>query len=215
MIEFNDELKESKGKNNFLEILLVDFLPYWPVIITAAIFGFLSSMVYLKYQRPIHQSEAGILLNNENENSTESLLKKAVGKPETRIEDELEILKGSNVMEGAASLSSSTFEIKRIGRFNDYSYYRNNLAFEVEFINEDSIVSYSFPIYFNAEGNIVANGNQKCPYNQEIIIGGNKVIFRKIPSNEKKAKALMNVKNLTMHFYSLEEAGNFLHWTGN
>ena len=53
MIEFNDELKESKGKNNFLEILLVDFLPYWPVIITAAIFGFLSSMVYLKYQRPI------------------------------------------------------------------------------------------------------------------------------------------------------------------
>ena len=126
MIEFNDEINEKKGKNNFFEILLQDFLPYWPVIIAGAIFGFLSSIVYLKYQRPIHQSEAGILLNNENENSTESLLKKAVGKPETRIEDELEILKGSNVMEGAASLSNSTFEIKRIGRFNDYSYFRNN-----------------------------------------------------------------------------------------
>jgi len=210
MSEFDNESEENKGKYNLLEILLRDFLPYWPVIIAAAIIGFFSSVAYLKYQRPIHQSEAGILLNNENENSTESLLKQAVGKPETRIEDELEILRGSNVMKGAASLSNSLFSIRRTGKFVDYVYYKNAMPFEVQFLNEDSIITYTFPFYLNTEGNIVANGNQVFPYNQQLIIGGNKLIFKKIPGNEKWAKGLVNVKNATIHFYSLEDAGDII-----
>ena len=87
MSDFNNDLEDNNGGSNpnIMEALLRDFLPYWPVIFAAAIIGFVSSKVYLRYQRPIHQSVAGILLKNESE-STESLLKQAVGKQETKIE---------------------------------------------------------------------------------------------------------------------------------
>jgi uncharacterized protein involved in exopolysaccharide biosynthesis len=80
MSDFNSDLDDNNGGNNpnIIESLLRDFLPYWPVIFAAAIIGFISSKVYLRYQRPVYQSVAGILLKNESE-STESLLKQAVG----------------------------------------------------------------------------------------------------------------------------------------
>jgi len=55
MSDFDNDIEESSGKSNITEILLRDFLPYWPVIIAAAIIGFITSKVYLRYQRPIHQ----------------------------------------------------------------------------------------------------------------------------------------------------------------
>ncbi len=125
----NNEFEENNhGNTNVMETLLRDFLPYWPVIFAAAIIGFVSSKVYLRYQRPIHQSTAGILLKNESE-STESLLKQAVGKQETKIEDELEILKGSNVMQRAAILSNAQYTMEWLGQFNNYLDHRNTMSF--------------------------------------------------------------------------------------
>lgn len=209
MSDFNSDLENNNGGSNpnIMETLLRDFLPYWPVIFAAAIIGFVSSKVYLRYQRPIHQSEAGILLKNESE-STESLLKQAVGKQETRVEDELEILKGSNVMQRAAIFSNSQYIMEWAGQFNNYLDHKKTMSFEVEFLNKESVNSYSFPIHLNTDGNVVANGNKICPYNQEVDIGGNKVIFKKIPGNEKWAKGLVNSKKVTMHFYSLNDAAN-------
>jgi tyrosine-protein kinase Etk/Wzc len=203
----NDFEENNQGNTNIMETLLRDFLPYWPVIFAAAIIGFVSSKVYLRYQRPIHQSTAGILLKNESE-STESLLKQAVGKQETKIEDELEILKGSNVMQRAAILSNAQYTMEWSGQFNNYLDHKNTMSFEVEFLNKETVTSYSFPIHLNDLGNIVANGNQICPYNQEVELGGNKVIFKKILGNEKWAKGLINAKKATMHFYSLDDAAN-------
>ncbi len=208
MSDFNNDLEDNNGGNpNIMEALLRDFIPYWPVIFAAAIIGFISSKVYLRYQRPIHQSVAGILLKSESE-STESLLKQAVGKQETKIEDELEILKGSNVMQRAAIFSNSQYAMEWAGQFNNYLDHKNTMSFEVEFMNKETVNSYSFPIHLNMEGYIVANGKQICPFNQEVELGGNKVIFKKILGNEKWAKGLINTKKATMHFYSLDEAAN-------
>jgi Mrp family chromosome partitioning ATPase len=211
MSDFNNDLEDNNGGSNpnIMEALLRDFLPYWPVIFAAAIIGFVSSKVYLRYQRPIHQSVAGILLKNESE-STESLLKQAVGKQETKIEDELEILKGSNVMQRAAIFSNSQYAMEWAGQFNNYLDHKKTMSFDVEFLDKEAVKSYSFSVKINDEGNIVANGNQICPYNQEVELGGNKVIFKKILGNEKWAKGLINAKKVTMHFYSLNDAANMI-----
>lgn len=211
MNDFNNDLEDNNGGSNpnIMETLLRDFLPYWPVIFAAAIIGFVSSKVYLRYQRPIHQSVAGILLKNESE-STESLLKQAVGKQETKIEDELEILKGSNVMQRAAIYSNSQYAMEWAGQFNNYLDHKKTMSFDVEFLNKEAVTSYSFPIKLNQDGNIVINGNQVCPYNQEVELGGNKVIFKKILGNENWAKNLVNAKKVTMHFYSLDDAANMI-----
>ena len=209
MSDFNSDLDDNNGGNNpnIIEVILRDFLPYWPVIFAAAIIGFISSKVYLRYQLPVYQSVARILLKNESE-STESLLKQAVGKQETKVEDELEILKGSNVIQRAAMLSNAQYSMQWAGRFNNYLDQKKTMPFEVELLNKESVISYAFPIHLNDQGNIVANGNQICPYNQEVELGGNKIIFKKILGNEKWAKGLINAKKVTMHFYSLNEAAS-------
>ncbi len=208
MSEYNNETDEKGGNSNVAETLLRDFLPYWPVIFATAIIGFVSSKVYLRYQRPSYQAEAGILLKNENE-STESLLKQAVGKKETPVEDELEILKGSNVMRRAAILSNSLYKLESVGQFNNFYTLNNSMSYAVEFLDKEKIITYSFSIYLNKEGNIIVNGNQICPYNQVVELGGNKVIFKKVIGNENWGKKNVNAKK-TMHFYSLEDASKDL-----
>jgi tyrosine-protein kinase Etk/Wzc len=203
------DLDDNNGGNNpnIIESLLRDFLPYWPVIFAAAIIGFISSKIYLRSQRPVYQSVARILLKNESE-STESLLKQAVGKQETKVEDELEILKGSSVMQRAAMLANAQYTMQWAGQFNNYVDHKKSMSFEVEFLNKEAVISYAFPMYLNEQGNIVANGNQICPYSQVVELGGNKVIFKKILGNEGFAKRLINAKKVTMHFYSLDEAAS-------
>jgi hypothetical protein len=80
------------------------------------------------------------------------------------------------------------------GQFNNYLDHKKTMSFEVQFLNKEAVTSYSFSIKINDEGNIVANGNQICPYNQVVELGGNKVIFKKILGNEKWAKGLINPK---------------------
>ncbi len=137
MSDFNNhEFEENnQGNTNIMETLLRDFLPYWPVIFAAAIIGFISSKVYLKYQRPVHQVEAGILLKDESQ-STDNLLKQAIGgQAQTPIEDELEILKGTNVMRRAAKLANAFYTIEWAGQFNNYYDHINTQPFDLEFLN--------------------------------------------------------------------------------
>jgi tyrosine-protein kinase Etk/Wzc len=208
--DFNNDIEDNNGGNtNVMETILRDFLPYWPVIFAAAIIGFISSKVYLKYQRPVHQSEAGILLKSENE-STESLLKQAVGKQETKVEDELEILKGNSVMERAAVLSNSLYKMEWAGQFNNYIDHPKTMPFDVEFLNKDSINPYSFQIYINQKGEIIENGTIAHPMNKLVNVGGNMVVFRELKGHEKWKKPLLNTKKVTMTFYNAREAGKIL-----
>lgn len=210
MSDFNNELEENNSGNaNILETILRDFLPYWPVIFAAAIIGFISSKVYLRYQRPTYQAEAVILLKNDNE-STESLLKQAVGKQETKVEDELEILKSNSVMERAAVLSNSLYKMEWEGKFNTYIDHPKTMPFVVEFLNKDSVKHYSFGIYLNQKGQVVENGNIVHPMNQLVNVGGNMVVFRELPWQGRRKKLLTNAKKVTMTFFTSKEAGKLL-----
>jgi tyrosine-protein kinase Etk/Wzc len=189
----NNEFEESnQGNTNMMEILLRDFLPYWPVIFAAAIIGFVSSKVYLRYQRPVHQAVAGILIKNESE-STESLLKQAVGKQETKIEDELEILKGSNVMERAAVIANAFYVIEFAGQFNNYASYKNTQPFDIEFLNPDSIFPFDCKINVNKQNNgILINDDINIPYNKIVRIFNNDLIFRSLKCDDLIKKNFQN-----------------------
>jgi uncharacterized protein involved in exopolysaccharide biosynthesis len=119
MSDFNSEFEgQNVAGPNIMQIILRDYLPYWPVILAAAIIGYLSGKVYLRYQRPVYNVSAAVLLKNEAE-STDNLVKQAVlGQGSTKIEDQLEVLKGSKVMAKAAEIANAFYEIKWQGQFN-------------------------------------------------------------------------------------------------
>ncbi len=85
--EFDDELAGSGGSGNMLQTLLRDYIPYWPVVVAAAIIGYISAKVYLRYQRPVYEVNASLLIKDDSK-STDNLVKTAVlGQGSTTIED--------------------------------------------------------------------------------------------------------------------------------
>ncbi len=206
----NNEFEENnQGNTNIMETLLRDFLPYWPVILAAAIIGFISSKVYLKYQRPVHQVEAGILLKDESQ-STDNLLKQAIGgQGQTSIEDELEVLKGTNVMRRAAKLSNAFYAIEWAGQFNNYYDYRNTQPFDLEFLNSDSINPFSASINVNTENSaIILEGKETYPYNQIVNIRGNRIIVHRRDCDNFYVKGYQKNKKITLKIYDIQSAAS-------
>ena len=111
MSDFNSEFEDQNVAGpNIMQIILRDYLPYWPVILAAAIIGYLTSKVYLQYQREIYNVSASIIIKSDAQ-STDNLVKQAVlGQGSTSIEDQIEILRGGKVLSRAAINSDALYE---------------------------------------------------------------------------------------------------------
>ncbi len=208
MSDFNNEFEENNGGNtNVMETILRDFLPYWPVIFAAAIIGFISGKVYLRYQRPVHQAEAGILLKDESQ-STDNLLKEAIGKSQnTPIEDELEVLKGTNVMRRAAKLANAFYVIEWAGQFNNYTDHPKTQPFDIEFLNPDSIQPFSAKINVNSANTaVILDGKEEYFYNRILDLKGNKVIIHQKENNTNFIKSYQLNQKITIYVVDLNSA---------
>ncbi len=107
--EFDEELGGQGGSGNILNTLLRDYIPYWPVVVAAAIIGYISAKVYLRYQRPVYEVNASLLIKDDSK-STDNLVKTAVlGQGSTTIEDQIELLKSAKVMNGRRIRSMPIF----------------------------------------------------------------------------------------------------------
>ena len=90
---FEDNNQNQSSQGNLLQTLLRDYVPYWPVILAAALIGLIGSTLYLRYQRPVYGVSSAILFKNDAQN-TDNLIKEAVlGQGSTTIEDLMELLK--------------------------------------------------------------------------------------------------------------------------
>lgn len=207
MSEFNNEIEENNGNAKIWETILRDFLPYWPVIFAAAIIGFISSKVYLRYQRPVHQAEAGILLKDESQ-STDNLLRQTLGgQTQTPVEDELEIIKGTNVMQRAAKLTNTFYFLEWAGQFNNYTDHKNSQPFDIEFLNPDSINPFSAKLNVDKQNTGLLVEGVLYPFNQIVDLKGNRVFIHKI-ENPFNLKGYQESKKITLSVFDLHTAAN-------
>ena len=119
MSEYNDEIDEVESGSNgqILELIMRDYLPYWPVIVVFALLGLFLGNAYLQTQVPVYRSTAKILLKDETQQSSESMLKQAVtGVNQSNVDGELEIITSANVMRNAAILAQAQVEYRWDGR---------------------------------------------------------------------------------------------------
>ena len=108
MSDYNDEIDEVESGSNgqILELIMRDYLPYWPVIVVFALLGLFLGNAYLQTQVPVYRYTAKILLKDETQQSSESMLKQAVtGVNQSNVDGELEIITSANVMRNAATSS--------------------------------------------------------------------------------------------------------------
>jgi len=205
MSEFNNEIEENNGNAKIWETILRDFLPYWPVIFAAAIIGFISSKVYLRYQRPVHQAEAGILLKDESQ-STDNLLRQTLGgQTQTPVEDELEIIKGTNVMQRAAKLTNTFYFLEWAGQFNNYTDHKKSQPFDIEFLNPDSINPFSAKLNVDKQNTGLLVEGVLYPFNQIVDLKGNRVFIHK-KENPFNLKGYQESKKITLSVFDLHTA---------
>jgi tyrosine-protein kinase Etk/Wzc len=138
MSEYNEEFDEQESGQNtqVLELIMRDYLPYWPVLVLFSLIGLFLGNAYLQTQVPVYKTTAKILLKDETQESTEGLLKQAVtGKNNSNnVDGELEIITSQAVMRNAALKSMAQFEFRRDGRirtmFEDVVDFPYNIEYD-------------------------------------------------------------------------------------
>jgi uncharacterized protein involved in exopolysaccharide biosynthesis len=203
------EQEENKNKQ-FLEVLLRDYLPYWPVLLTFAVIGFFLGKVYIRYQVPQYRVDAGVLLKDASEESTDDLLRKAVtGKSSTSTEDEIEVLQGAAVMRRAVKKAESQLRLISVGRFRSGEVYREDPAVKISLLNPDSAKSASDNFDYDHSKKLVTVGKKKFPVGQVFDWKGNRILVT-VRSTAKNSEFTefknMKGKSLYLQVSSLEEA---------
>jgi len=213
--DLNDELGENdvvKG-TSIVEVILRDYLPYWPVLLTAAIIGMFIGQTYLQTLVPKYQINASILFKDESQ-STDNLIKTAVtGKSPTMVEDELEVMKGMNVMKRAALISRAQVFLQWKGRMRTSYEHLPKTPFEVNIYNPDSIGSQQFSFKVSNKTNEYEIGKSKFKFGENIDIDGIKCRISLRDGYELKDLEIYqsNSKHkLSIQFFSLENAASKL-----
>ena len=208
--KFVIEQKEENTNKQLLEIFFRDYLPYWPVLLTFAIVGFFVAKIYIRYQVPQYRVDAGILLKDASEETTDDLLRKAVtGKANTSNEDELEVLKGAAVMRRAVKKSESQVILYAVGRFRSSQIYSNNPAVKITLLNPDSAISVKDAFNFNYKKKEITIGKSTYPVGKVFDWYGNKLIVTINPeAKEKQFQEFSNnsERKLFLNVLSLEHA---------
>jgi capsular exopolysaccharide synthesis family protein len=213
--DLNDELGENdiaKG-TSIVEVILRDYLPYWPVLLTAAIIGMFIGQTYLQTLVPKYQINASILFKDESQ-SSENLIKTAVtGKSPTMVEDELEVMKGMNVMKRAALMAKAQVILQWEGRMRTSYEHLPETPFAVSIFNPDSISSRQFTFKVSDKTNEFEIGKLKFKFGEIVELDGIRCKFslREGYTLKDLETYQSNSKHkLSINFFSLETAASKL-----
>src|SRR5687768_6715464 len=79
---------------------MFQYLPYWPLFILLMLISFAVAWVYLKYQIPLYESYATILVKDEKKGVDESDVLEALDLPVGKkiVENEIEVLRSRKLM---------------------------------------------------------------------------------------------------------------------
>ncbi len=210
-VPYNEE--RPQDRNAFIESLLRDYLPYWPVILVMGIMGYFVSKVYLNYQNPVYEVQAGILLKDESQSANSLIKQVALGKNASYIEDEMEVLKGMAVMRRAAKLGNVQTEVRTDGRIRMSTEDNDKLPFEVLHNNTDSVVDFESTFKVNAsKTEFVFLGNVHVPFNQWTKLGSNTIYVRThVKANDDAWKKFFEKKyTFYLTFRSIDNAAKNL-----
>jgi len=211
MNNFNKEFEspQNEFEVNIRETILRDYIPYWPVFLTFILIGLLAGKVFLRYQTPMYKVDAGILLNNASEETSEDLLKKAInGKENTNIEDEIEVLKGVSVIRRAIKKVNAQVAFFADGRVKVGSIYSKKQPFKVVLLNPDSAISMDLNFNVRYGDNYYLLNGKKYNYNSEVKINGNNlIIYLNDFSTKEDFKSFdKKISQLVLKIYSFEDA---------
>jgi uncharacterized protein involved in exopolysaccharide biosynthesis len=93
MSEFLDD--EQQQGEPIGEIIRRDYLPFWPLVVLAALIGLGVSYLVLRYKHPLYSASAKIMFRNVSQDKTQQVLSELTGigsQQQDKTQQNLEVL---------------------------------------------------------------------------------------------------------------------------
>ncbi len=93
--------KTVAQKENFSQMLVSKFLPYWPLFIIFAILSVAGAFVYLRYATPIYEASATLIIKDEKKGNEDSKLTESLDMISSKkiVENEIEVIQSRTLMD--------------------------------------------------------------------------------------------------------------------
>lgn len=93
--------KTVAQKENFSQMLVSKFLPYWPLFIIFAILAVAGAFVYLRYATPIYEASATLIIKDEKKGNEDSKLTESLDMISSKkiVENEIEVIQSRTLMD--------------------------------------------------------------------------------------------------------------------
>ena len=136
-----NEQQDSKERSEQIQRLVYRILPYWPLLIVALVTGFLGAKIYLKYQVPVYQASARLVVNDDSQQKSANLqeifrLENKSNSAET--EREMQVITSSELLKKVVINMQLNVSYVDKGRIRSSDLY-NNVPFKLELDDPESI----------------------------------------------------------------------------
>jgi tyrosine-protein kinase Etk/Wzc len=180
----NEEIKKEIVP--IKEILFKDYLPYWPYFVLVAMLSLLAAFVNLRYQTPIYQVNAMMMIKPEKE-GINTMMEKLVGGQggggsSSNLNDKLYVLKSDRIKALAAKMAHLQVRIDSKGKVSSLENYIN-MPMQVLILQPDSVKDFSGDFTYDPQGKGIVLGGQLYPFNRKVVLAGNEIVFKCVNPN--------------------------------
>ena len=137
----NSNQEESLEESQRVQRLFTRIIPFWPILLLALLLGFLGGYVYLRYQVPVYDINAKLVVNDDSQEKGGNLIE--LFKLETRnlsleAEREMAILNSRDLIGKVVSKLQLNVQYRQKGFVKSGQYFKNT-PFKLYLQNPDSI----------------------------------------------------------------------------
>lgn len=211
MIKQQNKPFEEKKTGNILINIIYRFVPFWPLFIISFIISIICGWLFLKFQTPVFEATAQILLKNQQSSKVEAkVLDELVNlEDNTSVENEIELIKSSKVINKVVNELNLNIPIYFKGKFRDVLSYNNSpvtiSSSEPELLKENT---EKIEFYYNKNTNYLVVNEKKYELDTLVNTPYGKLIFHinnKQENLDKKSLFYFNihtVKNISNQIVS-------------
>ena len=174
----------EEEEDNFANKIVSTYLPYWPVYILAIILGAAVSYIYIKFQIPIYEASATLIIKDEKKGNEESKLMEFQDPISAKkiVENEVEIIQSRRLMTDVVEKLGLYAPITEKGDYTNTSGYVT-FPLVVTAIYPDSIKGTlrdeKIPIsYDEIKKEVILYGKERHKLNQVVKTENGKLIFQ-------------------------------------
>ncbi len=186
---------DEDGEENITQKVVSKYMPYWPIYILAIIFGVGVAYVYLKFQIPVYEASATLIIKDEKKGNEESKLMEFQDPISAKkiVENEVEIIQSRRLIKDVVEKLGLYAPITEKGDYKNTSAYIT-FPLIITSPNLDSLIGTEkdekIPIsYDETKKQVILYGKERYGLNQVVKTKNGKLIFQLNKNYQKPEKS--------------------------